>query len=118
MTLLTPEELNQIPAKGQTQASLADQLRTLQQVANHLGLYDAADFLSRTHEKATERSADMAFALEPFANLYDEFMAEDDKLPDKVRVKATVTLNGEPVHYVNWGASTFKGASDALKKGK
>jgi hypothetical protein len=46
--LFTPDEMNRIPVKTQTQASLEDQLLTLVHVANQLGLYDAADFL-RAH---------------------------------------------------------------------
>lgn len=48
MTLITPEELKQIPKKEQTQAALNDQLQALQAVANRLGFYDAADFLANT----------------------------------------------------------------------
>lgn len=34
-----------MPPQGQTQASTIDQLECLHAVANHLGLYDAADYI-------------------------------------------------------------------------
>jgi hypothetical protein len=46
-SLLTIEEMAAIPRLPQTQASLEDQLRTLHEVANQLGLYDAADFIEK-----------------------------------------------------------------------
>lgn len=39
------EILKDLPKQNQRQDSLSDQLRDLQAVANHLGMYDAADFI-------------------------------------------------------------------------
>lgn len=36
-------DLHQLPARPQSQLSLSEQMATLKQVANRLGLYDAAD---------------------------------------------------------------------------
>ena len=41
------EAMNAVPQQHQSQQSLNDQLRALVSVANKLGLYDAADYLSQ-----------------------------------------------------------------------
>ena len=40
-------DLQHIPQRDQTQRALQDQLRDLIEIANRLGLYDAADFIRR-----------------------------------------------------------------------
>lgn len=42
---LTPERIKDLPRHAQTQVPLNDQLTMLMDVANRLGLYDAADYL-------------------------------------------------------------------------
>lgn len=41
------EAMKAVPKQHQSQQSLNDQLRVLIDVANRLGLYDAADYLKR-----------------------------------------------------------------------
>ena len=40
-----PQDIKSIPRFSQTQRSLDEQLRDLWTLANHFGLYDAADYL-------------------------------------------------------------------------
>lgn len=44
-----------MPPQGQSQVSTLDQLLCLQAVANHLGLYDAADFIANKVKTRVER---------------------------------------------------------------
>jgi hypothetical protein len=45
------EAMKAVPKQHQSQQSLNDQLRALVGVANHLGLYDAADYLKEKVNK-------------------------------------------------------------------
>jgi hypothetical protein len=42
---LTPDAIKNLPRHSQTQVALNDQLVMLMDVANRVGLYDAADYL-------------------------------------------------------------------------